>query len=103
MGIPITTVLIAILSPRRVIFFLIAVSLAAGLSAAAVPPPGYSKGERDGDVDGYGERRLGRILVVRRRPLFASSPLVLESAACALSISDSLEYASFTFMEAGGV
>ena len=54
-------------------------------------------------MDGDGKRRLGRLLVVRRRLLFASSPLVLESAACTLSISDLLEYASFTFMEVGGV
>ena len=59
--------------------------------------------ERDVDGDGDGERRLGFLLVVRRRTLFASSPLVLESVLCALSISDSLEYSSFDFMEAGGV
>ena len=55
------------------------------------------------DDDGDGEFRLDRLLVVRRRPLFASSPLVLESATCALSISDSLEYSSLVLMEAGGV
>ena len=61
------------------------------------------EGERYMDGDSDGKRCLGRLLVVRRRPLFAYSPLVLESAACALSISDSLEYCSFPFMEAGGV
>ena len=61
------------------------------------------EGERDVDGDGDGERRLDRLLVVRRRPLFASSPLVLELAGCVLSSSDSLEYASLVLMEAGGV
>ena len=49
------------------------------------------------------EAKRGRLLVVRRRPLFASPPFVLESAACALSISDSLKYASLSLMDAGGV
>ena len=41
--IPITTVLITILSPRRVLFllfFLLAFTLAAGYAAADVSPPG---------------------------------------------------------------
>ena len=42
---------------------------------------GEGEWDVDGDGDGDGERRLGRILVVQRRPLFASSPLVLELAA----------------------
>ena len=61
------------------------------------------EGERDVDGDGDGERRLGRLLIVQRHPIFASSPLVLESEACALSIYDSLEYSALSIMEAGGV
>ena len=60
-------------------------------------------GEQEVDGDGDGERRLGSLLFVRRRPLFVSSPLVLESAACALSISDSIEYGLLSLMDVGGV
>ena len=60
-------------------------------------------GEREVDGDGDGERRLGCLLVVRSRPLFVSSPPVLELAACALSISNSLEYGLLSLMDVGGV
>ena len=108
MGIPITYVFLVMLAPIGFFsfsffsFFLVLVLFLDVLRRLLILLAG---GDGKREVDGYGdgERRLGSLLFVRRRPLFVSSPLVLESAAYALSISDSLEYGSLSLMDEGRV
>ena len=79
-GVPITSVLIAILAPRQVLlllfFFLLFLLLPDILRRLFLILAG-GEAVRGVDGDGDDERFLGRLLVVRGRPLFASSLLVL--------------------------